>query len=204
VPEPEDAAAHETSLAVWDVTSPVVAGRAATLNVGMTCRSSCDLCGTRIDVYNENGTRIGGGQLGPAPLAATTALYWTAIEVVAPDVEGEHAWSVEASSEDPSHGRTTSTVRCIAVRPPEHRVTLRVVQKGTTVPLAGVELRLGVFRAATDEAGITRFEAPAGTYEVAAWKIGYDLLSTSAHVAADTTIDLEIALAAAADQPYWM
>jgi hypothetical protein len=45
---------------------------------------------------------------------------------------------------------------------------------------------------------------PAGSYQVAAWKIGYDLLSTTADVDADITIRLEVAAAARPEQPYWM
>ena len=83
-------------------------------------------------------------------------------------------------------------------------MTLKAVQKGTAVPLAGVELRLGVFRAATDEAGTAEIEVPGGTYDVAGWKIGYDMFSGTAHVAGETTIHLEVAAAADAEQPYWM
>jgi hypothetical protein len=202
VSEPEDAAAHQPSLAVWDVTSPVVARRAATLKVGLACPSGCDLTGTHIDVRNEIGTRVGGGRLGSTPWPATIALYWTEIEVAAPEAEGEHVWGVEAAGQ--AHDPARSMVRFIAVRPPEHRVTLKAIEKGTAVPLAGVELRVGVFRVATNEAGIAQIDVPRGTYEVFAWKIGYDLLSRTAHVAADATIDLEVPVTVEPEQPYWM
>jgi hypothetical protein len=39
---------------------------------------------------------------------------------------------------------------------------------------------------------------------VCAWKISYDVLSSTAHVAADTTIHLEVAVAPEPEQPYWM
>jgi len=42
------------------------------------------------------------------------------------------------------------------------RVTLEAIDKGSGVPLAGVELRLGRFRAATNEAGIAHVEVPGG------------------------------------------
>lgn len=209
--EPEGRAAHEISLAVWDVDAPVVAGRRAALKVGVACPSGCDLTGTRIDVYNETGTRVGGGTLGPAPWPATTALYWADVDVAAPEAEGDHSWSLQVSapafakaSARQAHGQATSIVRFVAVRPPEHRVTLMAIEKGSAVPLAGVELRLGRFRAATDEAGIAHVEVPGGTYEVSAWKIGYEMLSRRDHVAADTTIHLEVAVAPEPEQPYWM
>jgi hypothetical protein len=83
-------------------------------------------------------------------------------------------------------------------------VTLEVIEKGSGVPLPGVELRLGRFRAATNEAGIAHVEVPGGTYEVCTWKIGYDVLSHTAHIADDTTIHLEVAVDPGAEQPYWM
>jgi hypothetical protein len=210
---------HTTSLAVWDFASPVVAGRRATLKVGIACSSGCDLTGTRIDVYDEAGARVGGGSLGSAPWPATIALYWAELEVAAPEAEGGHSWSLQATApldqargalsdsrkaSEPSHGHATSMVRFVASRPPEHRVTLEVIDRGSAVPLTGVELRLGRFRATTNEAGIARVEVPGGTYEVCAWKIGYDVLSSTAHVTGDTTIRLEVAVAPEPEQPYWM
>ena len=202
--EREEIAAHDTSLAVWDLASPVVAGRRATLKAGIACSSGCNLTGTRIDVYDETGTRAGGGSLGPAPWPATTALYWAELDVAAPEAEGDHRWSLVATPPEPSHGHATSIVRFVASAPPEHCVTLEVIEKDRGIPLTGVELRLGRFRTATNEAGIAQVDVPGGTYEVSAWKIGYDLLSITAHVAGDTTIHLEVAVAPEAEQPYWM
>ena len=202
--EPEAIASHLPSLAVWDVASPVVAGRRATLKVGISCPSGCDLTGAAIDVYDETGTRVGGGHLGPAPWPATTSLHWVELDVAAPDAEGDHWWTLHATAAEPSHEEVTAVVRFVASPPPEHHVTLEVIEKGSGVPLAGVELRLGRFRGATNEAGIAHVEVPGGTYEVCAWKIGYDLLSSTARVAGDTTIQLEVAVAPEPEQPYWM
>ena len=204
MPEPEATASHDVSLAVWDLASPVVAGRRAALKVGIACASGCDLTGTRIDLYDETGTRVGGAHVGSAPWPATTALYWTEIEVAAPRSEGDHSWSLQATAPEPSHSHATSIVRVVASRPPEHRVTLEVIEQGSGVPLTGVELRVGRFRAATNEAGIAHVEVPGGTHEVCAWKIGYNVFSSTAHVAGDTTIHLEVAAAPEPEQPYWM
>ncbi|MSO82238.1 MAG: hypothetical protein EXQ53_02930 [Acidobacteria bacterium] len=202
--EPEKVAPHTTNLAVWDLPSPVVAGRRATLKVGIACRSGCDLTGTRIDIYDETGTKVGGGRLGSAPWPATTALYWAELDVAAPAAEGDHCWRLQATVPEPSHGQDDAIVRFVAVRPPEHRVTVAVIEKGRGVPLPGVELRLGRFRATTSEVGIAHLEVPGGTYDVSAWKIGYEMLSSTAHVAAGIAIRLEVAVAPEPEQPYWM
>ena len=201
---PTGADDHQTSLAVWDVPSPVVAGRRATLKVGITCTCGCDLTGTRIDVYDEAGQRVGGGDIASGTWPATDALYWTACDVAAPASEGEHAWDIRATVPGASHGHLTTVHRFVASGPPEHRVTLEVIDKGSGAPVAGVELRLGRFRAATDAAGIAHVEVPGGTYDVCAWKIGYDLQSLTAPVAGDTTIRVEVAVAPETERPYWM
>ena len=183
MPEREEtapAATHIIGLAVWDVTSPVVAGRRATLKVGLACAAGCNFAGTQIYVYNETGTRVGGATLGPTAWPATTALYWAELDVAAPESEGDHAWSLHATVPDSLHVPTTSMLRFVAVGPPEHRVTLVVIDKGSSAPLAGVELRVGRFRSATNESGVAHVEVPGGTYDVCAWKIGYDVLSTTA------------------------
>jgi len=199
----EAAADHETSLAVWDAPSPVVAGGRATLKVGITCSCGCNLMGTRIDVYDEAGALVFGTDITSGPWPETDALYWAECDVAAPATEGEHAWSVHAKAPDPSHGHARSVVRIIASRPPEHRVTLEVIEQASRVPVAGVDMRLGPFRAATDQAGIAHVEVPRGTYDVCAWKVGYALLSTSVDVAGDATIRLEVITAPEPEQPYW-
>ena len=195
---------HQTSLAVWDVPSPVVAGRRATLKVGIACACGCDLTGTRIDVYDDTGERVGGGDITSGTWLATDALYWTECDVAAPASEGEHAWDIRATAPGASHGHLTTVHRFVASGPPEHRVTLEVIDKGSGAPVGGVELRLGAFRAATDATGIAHVEVPGGTYDVCAWKIGYDLQSLTAPVAGDTTIRLEAAVTPEREQPYWM
>jgi hypothetical protein len=244
VSKPEDVAAHETSLAVWDVTSPVVAGRRTTLKVGVACSCGCNLTGVIVGIHNETGTKVGGGTLGPMPWPGTMALYWTELDLAAPATEGAHSWTLQAtvpasaqgygeprrsnaksgeprrsskersrtrldvaperSRPEPLHERATSSFRFIAVRPPEHRVALKVVHKDTGVPLDAVELRLGMFRATTNEAGIAQVEVSGGTYDVTAWKLGHEILSRSVRVAADVSIQLEVAAAADREQPYWM
>jgi hypothetical protein len=126
------------------------------------------------------------------------------LDLAAPEAEGDHAWNLRATTMEPPHEPATSTVRFVAVAPPEHRVTLIVIDKSSGVPLTGVELRVGRFRATTNEGGVAHVDVPGGTYEVCAWKIGYDLLSNRTHIASDTTIHLEVTTSPEPEQPYWM
>jgi hypothetical protein len=200
---PDTASAHDFSVAVWDVPSPAVSGRRTTLKIGISCPSGCSLSGTIIDIRNAEGAQIASGRVGSEPWPDTLALYWVELDVAAPETEGTHAWSVHATCEDSVHPPVESIVRVVTSRPPEHRVTLEVIE-GSGGPLAGVELRVGPFRAVTDDGGIACVDVPGGTYEVCAWKIGHDLFTTTTHVAADMSIQLEIAVTLLPEQPYWM
>jgi hypothetical protein len=53
-------------------------------------------------------------------------------------------------------------------------------------------------------AKIAHVEVPGGTYDVCAWKIGYNLLLSTVHVAGETTVHLEVAMTPEPEQPYWM
>jgi hypothetical protein len=195
---------HEISLAVWDLPSPVVMGRRATLKAGISCPYGCSLAGTAIDILDAQGVSLGNGRVGTEPLRGTMALYWAEIEVVTPDVEGDCAWSVYATPIEPDHDALSGSIGVVASRPPEHRVTVEVKEHGSGRPLGDVELRLGRFRAATNDEGISHVEVPRGTYDVGTWKNGYRVVSRTIDVATDATIRLELIAEPDAEQPYWM
>ena len=207
-----DDAAHGTSLAVWDVTSPVVALRRASLKAGITCSCGCNFAGTPLDVYDEAGVRVGGATAGDEPWPGTQALYWASIDVTAPNVEGDHIWTVRAdapaAADDsrtlPPHAPAAFTHRFVASRTGEHKVTVAVTEKGNGAPVPGVELRMGMFKATTSDAGTALLYVPRGTYDVVAWKMGYDLQSQLAHIGADRLVQLELVVASETEHPYWM
>jgi hypothetical protein len=102
------------------------------------------------------------------------------------------------------HQQATSVVPFIACGSPEHPVTLHVVDKTSGAPLAAVELRLGVFRTATNDAGNACVVLPRGTYDVGCWKYGYEMASKTVVIAADAIIHVEMTAAREPEQPYWM
>jgi hypothetical protein len=193
---------HEISLAVWDLPSPIVAGRHAKLKVGVSCPDACNLSGTPVDVYNEIGERIGAGTLGPTAWPATTALYWTEVDLVTAEHEGDVSLSVRASPASP-HAEATSVVTFFVSKPLEHRVTLEVIDKDSGLPLDGVELRLGRFRGTTNDVGIAHLDVPGGLYDVGTWKNGYEMVSMTVDIASDTAVRLELTAAPDPEQPYW-
>ncbi|MBI4888567.1 MAG: hypothetical protein HY824_15835 [Acidobacteria bacterium] len=194
---------HDTSLAVWDLPSPAIAGRRATVKAGIACSSGCNLSGARIDVHNETGQRTGSGEAGSAPWPGTTSLYWVELDVAAPDMPGECAWTLRATASGP-HAPATSMVRVVVAAAPQHRVTIAVTEKGSGGPVPGVDVRVGMFRGATGEAGIAQIDVPAGRFDVVACKIGYETLSSTIEVAGDIAVHLKAAPASEPEQPYWM
>ena len=86
--------AHDTSLAVWGVPSPIVMDHPFRIQVGATCSAGCDLKGKEIEICDETGASIALGTLGETPLDGTRALYWTEVDLVAPMMEGSTSRSV--------------------------------------------------------------------------------------------------------------
>lgn len=97
-------APHPTSVAVWGVPSPVVAGRPFRATVGVKCASGCRLSGMPVVVRDAAGGAAGEGRLGEAPSPGTRALYASEVSLVAPDDTGVHAWTADFTGASGSDG----------------------------------------------------------------------------------------------------
>ena len=183
---------HPTSLAVWAIPSPVVAGQRFALKVGAKSAAGCELSGQPIEVLDERGASIASGQLGSTPWPETTALYWAELEVAAPDQPGTFGWSVRFAPADldlPHHG--VSSRFSIAIVPaPEHRLTVKVVEQTTSAPIADVWIRLGPYKAATSKSGLVEIMMPKGKYDLHVWKAGYEAPEHSVAIDGDTVVEI--------------
>jgi hypothetical protein len=187
---------HATSLAVWANPSPVVMGNPFTIKVGAKSSGACELQGAQVEIQDETGGRIGVGTLGETPWVDTGALYWTEVDLAAPMKEGVVSWSVRfapAALKIP-HDGSSAEFSFATVRPPEHCVTVKVVEKGTGVPIANAQVRVGAHRASTDESGLATLKTSSGTYDVAAWKGGYQSPSMTVAVTEDVGVQIEAAV----------
>ena len=111
---------HPTSIAVWDVPSPVVVNSSFTVNVGMKCSLACQLTGQLIVVRDEAGSQAGEGRLGETPWPGTSALYGAEVHLAAPAGEGMYTWAVRftgTASERP-HEDASATFSFRTTRPP--------------------------------------------------------------------------------------
>jgi hypothetical protein len=184
---------HATSLAVWANPSPVVMGNSFKIKVGAKSSGACELQGAQVEIQDETGARIGVGTLGETPWVDTGALYWTEVDLAAPMKEGVVSWSVRfapAALKIP-HDGSAAEFSFATVRPPEHSVTVNVVEKGTGVPIANAQVRVGAHRASTDDSGLATLKTSSGTYDVIAWKGGYQSPSMTVAVTEDVRVQIE-------------
>ena len=187
-----DAISHPTSVAVWGVPSPVIMGSSFSVRVGISCSVLCPLMGLLVQVRDEAGTEVGQGRLGESPWLGTEALYYSDVAVTAPDREGLFRWSVHFGATEPGlpHRESSGGFTFRGARPAAHSVAVRVVEEGTEHPLESADVRLGIYRARTDKRGLASLEVPKGTYEVDAWKTGFETVPRTVEVSEDVTLQV--------------
>ena len=185
---------HVTSLAVWDCPSPVVIGETFRLKVGAQCSASCAaLRGSKIEIRDAMDAVMATVPLGATPWLETNALYWAEVDLTAPGTVGLHSWTVKFSSAQlhPPHDEATFSFSLIADRPPEHTVTVQVVEEQTGTPIEDAQVRLGAYRLSTDAMGLARFTVPKGEHELLFWRAGYEAPPRTIDVRGDARIQIE-------------
>jgi hypothetical protein len=185
---------HLTSLAVWDIPSPVVTGEKFAIKVGAKSSIEAPLGGRRVETCDETGTTVAQACLAGAPLPGTSALYWATLELHAPATPGMHSWSARFAPDDLALEHEGASYRFdVVVAPPaEHRLTVRVIERDSAAPIADAQLRLGPYRAVTDASGGAEIAIPKGSYNLTVWKVGYEAPQTSVEVNADATVEVAV------------
>jgi hypothetical protein len=185
---------HATSLAVWAVPLPVVMGERFAINVGAKSSAGVALTGGSVAICDESGAVVAEGSLGDTPYPGTTALYWARIELVAPAMEGLRSWSIkfEPKELELPHDYASTAFSVSVVRPPEHRLTVKVIEKEGSAPVADAQVRLGAYRAATDPSGVAEIEMPKGVYDLRVWKVGYEAPATTVELSKNILVEIEV------------
>lgn len=185
---------HRTSLAVWAVPSPVPMGDRFAIMVGAKSSGACALDGAKVEIRDDTGAVAGQGTLGDTLWPGTDALYWTEITLDGPRREGRLCWSAAFAATDLAlpHVDASAEFCFTAVRPPEHRVAVTVTESGVATPVEETQVALGPWRAATDKTGTAHFEVPAGAYDLAVWKAGFEAASRTVEIAADASVAFEL------------
>jgi hypothetical protein len=196
-------AEHRTSLATWDVPSPVVAGERFSVKVGAKCTACCALNGQQVELRDDKGGILAVGKLGETVWPGTDGLYWTELEATAPDGEGLHNCCVAFSACDHAlpHQGASAALSFVTVPPGRHQVCVAIVERETRAPVAEAQVRLGFYRSASDELGIARFTAPTGKHRLFVWKADFSAPEQMVDVEQDLDLIVE-AEALPKDDPY--
>lgn len=194
-----------TSLAVWDIPSPVVGGAPFGVRIGAKSATASDLKGCSVEVLRD-GAVVARTKLGEEPWPGTAALYWADATVTAPAEAGVASWAVQfdAATLELPHEGASSNFSVVIVPPPQHKLTVRVTDKQTARPIDEALVRLGAYRAETSRSGLAEIDLPKGRYELAVWKVGYDIAPATVDFDRDTSIEIE-ALPVPEEDPdaYW-
>jgi hypothetical protein len=184
---------HETSMAVWDVHVPVVVGTSTVVRAGVRCSRGCRLSGRFIQISDAGGNLVGEGRLGDAPLEGTDALYWTEISVKAPATQSvaQYRATFTETVAELGHDSATTTFTRRVTGPPEHQVSIDVVDKQTGIGVSEVEVRFGHYNEVTDRLGRVQIAVPGGTYDLSIRKDGFGAVPGEVTVAGDMTVRIE-------------
>ncbi len=186
---------HATSMAVWDVPSPIVFNTKFNLKVGVHCPVECKLTGREVEIYDHQGAIVTTGTLGDVPWSDTGDLYWAEVELEAPGTEGYYTWTVKFPKPDLElpHEAASYTFGFVTVRHPEHVVTVEAIDKDEKTPVENAEVILSPYRGCTNERGVAKIEIPEGRYEIYVLKRGdYQAFQTPVEVASDIAIKAEL------------
>ena len=180
---------HQTSLAVWDIPTPA-AGERFSIKVGAKSSAGCALGARRVEVLDGEAV-VAAAHLGDAPWPGTDALFWTEVELRAPDQPGLVTLAVrfDAAELDEPHEGASSPFKVSVVAKPEHTLTVKVVADG--VPVEDAIVRLGPTRASTDASGVAAVKLAKGRYELVVWKAGYDAPATPIIIDADAFAQID-------------
>ena len=199
--------AHDTSLAVWGVPSPVVIDHPLRIQVGATCSAGCNLTGKEIDIFDENGVTVAHAKLGARPWEGTRALYWTDVDLVAPAKEGSTSRVITFAPTELQlpHGGASARFGFETVKPPQYSVAVKVVQKDAGTPIEDAQIRLGVYFAYSDSNGVAKVAMPEGTYSLDVLKTGYEAPSRILDVSDDVMVEVEVAVVPPENpDAYWL
>lgn len=183
---------HSTSLAVWDIPSPVIRGARFEIKIGGKCSASCRLAGSTLVVRDEAGIVVRKAALGDETLPETTGLYWTSLVLRAPNRLKLNAWSACFSPRGVklAHAETISRFSFVTVAKPEHAVFVKVLNNETKAPIANAQVRLGLYRAVTNESGTARINVTSGDYPLVVTRAGYEMPERNIHVSKDVRVSV--------------
>jgi hypothetical protein len=186
---------HDTRVIVWDTPPAIECGEMFNIKLGVKCSSECRPDGWALEVRDHDGKELARATLNNDPWPGTAALYYAAVDLIAPDTEGLYAWEAKA----PATGQGIPHVECIArfgvrvVPAPECLLTVEAIDSESQTPVKGAKVVVHPYRAFTDERGVAEVKVPKGEYRLFVSGKNYFPFRSDRDVSTDMTIRAELA-----------
>jgi hypothetical protein len=185
---------HGISIAVWDVPFPALLGAKFKAKVGVRCSADCKLTGKAVEIFDGEGGKVATERLGDVSWPGTDALYWAEVELEAPGTEGYFQWTVKFPRPEleAAHEPASYVLGFATAKPPEHLVTVSVIDKDSGTPMGNVEVNLHPYTGRTDELGVATVGVPKGHYDVYVSAPGKKIFRMPVEVAGDAAVTAEL------------
>lgn len=193
-----------TSMAVWDLPTPVIVDQPVRFKAGVRSHDGFSLAGQQVKLLSA-GAIIAEGMLGDAPLSGTEGLYWTEMEANAPATEGVSLWTVvlDDTLSSVPHTGCSADVTFFVSKEPDTQLTVIVTDRSGH-PVEGVLVRPGPFNGITDRDGVAAILVTRGQIELAATKDGYAFWTGSCAVDGAMQIIIELDAEKEDEEPLWI
>jgi hypothetical protein len=185
---------HMLSVVAWDFPSPTILNSQFAIKVGVKCTAECRFEGKQVQVYDEKGAQVATGKLGETPLPQTSGLYWGEVKLLAPPTEDVYSWTIKfpTSGLELPHEEASTRFHFRTAKPPEHIVTVQVIDQDSKMPVKNVHVLVDPFRTFTDEQGMANLKVPKGKHEFFAAKDDYETFQTGIEVVGDITLNVKL------------
>jgi len=187
---------HGTSVVVWDTPSTIECGEKFSVKLGVKCSSKCRPDGWTVEVRGHDGKKQATPTLSGEPWPGTAALYYTEVDLSAPDTEGLYAWEVMA----PGDGLDIPHAECVArfdvrvVPTPECLLTVVAIDMESQTPVTGAKVVVHPYRTFTDERGVAEVRVPEGEYRLFVSGKKYFPFRSDVKMKTDVSIRAELVL----------
>ena len=187
---------HSTHIVVWDAPSTIECGKKFSIKFGVKCSSDCRPDDWVLEVHNHDGKKLASTTLSDHAWPDTTALYYTEVELTAPDTEGLHTWEAKApmAGLDISHSECVTSFKVRVVAAPECILTIEAIDRESQTPVKGSRVVVHPYRAVTDESGLAELRVPKGEYRLFVSGKNYFPFRSDNEVKTDMTIRAELTL----------
>ena len=187
---------HPTSVVVWDAPSTIECGEEFSVKLGVKCSSECRPDGWTVEVRDHDGKKRATAPLSGEPWPGTAALYYTEVDLSAPDTEGLFAWEAKAPMDvlEIPHAECIARFDFRVVPTPECLLTVVTIDIESQTPVEGAKVVVHPYKAFTDERGVAEVRVPEGEYRLFVSGKKYFPFRSDVEMKTDVTIRAELAL----------